>query len=492
MKFNIYHKIIILLLFNIAWLYPFHYAPWHTAENEFFILLIPCLLLFPITQYKKLKLKLKVNELIFIPIFIIFISIIHFTFVDGYFLENLILISIYSIFIIILIFYSYIYSNEKNIYFLLKVIITTGFFNGLIIVLQKLDYQSIFILEHYGNKRFYANIGQPNHISTLFLIGIASSLILFKKNMISKIMFLAIASIFTYFIFLTGSRTGFLTLLLFLLWSLFFEKDKIRSNISIFAYLIVFYIFLSMVFSQNSRNKINTVADTANDSRLSLWSDSVGSIITKPFIGYGINGVRGSRLYSNLDFINPYTSSHNFILDSMLWFGCFGGLILIVYIFRVVLKAIISRDYNGYIILFLIPFSLHSLLEYPFRYLYFLVIIISPLCLIKSLKVYEVGRNVFIVLTIFHIGLVFLLYYEFNQYSRGAYFASIQKCEAQNSSNPLVLDLMYQYSRLYCNDLLDFEMKQVIYHYLYPIHVEHYIKSGYTDMKLEVFYKRNE
>lgn len=488
MVFKSFQKFIIFILLSLAWLYPFHYYPWLTAENEFFILLIPCLLLFPITQHKKLK----INELIFVPTLLILFSLIQYTFIRGFFLENLIITSLYSIFIMLLIFFFYIYNDKKNIIFLLKLIVYTCFFNGFIIIFQVLDYQNIFVLEHHGNKRFYANIGQPNHISTLFLIGIVSSLILYRKNILTKACFFFVTTIFTYFMFLTGSRTGVLTLILFLLWSLFFDKDKIRSNISIFAYLITFYILLSIVFPQNSRNTVGTVADTANDSRLSLWSDSFSSIITKPFTGYGINGVKESRLYSNLDFTNPYTSSHNFILDSMLWFGCFGGLILIIYIFRVVLKAIITRDYNGYIILFLIPFSLHSLLEYPFRYLYFLVIIIPPLCLIKSLKVYEVGRNIFIVLAIFHIGLLVLLYYEFNQYSRGAYFASIQKCEVQNSSNPLVLDLMYQYSRLYCNDLSDSEMKQVTYHYLYPIHVEHYIKSGYTDMKLEVFYKRNE
>lgn len=488
MIFNMYHKIVIFLLMSLAWLYPFRYDPWLTAENEFFILLIPCLLLFPITQYKKLK----INELVFIPTFLILSSLIQFVFIDGFFLENLIITSVYSIFIIFIIIYPYVYNNKENIFYLLKLMIYICFFNGLIIVFQVLDCQNIFVLEHYGNKRFYANIGQPNHVSTLFLIGIVSSLILYRKNILTKVGFFFVTTIFIYFIFLTGSRTGVLTLILFLFWSLFCDKDNIKSNIYIFAYLITFYIFLSIVFPQNSRNTVGTVADTANDSRLSLWSDSVSSIIAKPFTGYGINGVRESRLFSNLDFTTTYTSSHNFILDSMLWFGCFGGLILIIYIFRVVLKAIVTRDYNGYIILFLIPFSLHSLLEYPFRYLYFLVIIISPLCLIKSLKVYEIGRNILIIIAIVYIGLLALLYHEFNEYSRGAYFASIQKCEVQNSSNPIVLDLMYQYSRLYCNDLSDSEMKQVIYHYLYPIHVEHYIKSGYTDMKLEVFYKRNE
>lgn len=488
MAFNIYHKIAIFLLISLAWLYPFRYDPWLTAENEFFVLLIPCLLLLPINKYKKLK----INELIFIPILLIVFSLIQFIFIEDFFLENLVITSLYSIFIILIIFFSYIYNNKENVIFLLKLIICTCFFNGFIIIFQVLDYQNIFVLEHYGNKRFYANIGQPNHISTLFLIGIVSSLILCKKNVISKVDFFLITTIFTYLIFLTGSRTGVLTLILFLSWSLFCDKDNIKSNISIFAYLITFYILLSIVFPQNSRNTVGSVADTANDSRLLLWSDSVSSIIAKPFTGYGINGVRESRLYSNLDFTNPYTSAHNFILDSMLWFGCFGGLILIIYIFRVALKAIVSMDYNGYIILFLIPFSLHSLLEYPFRYLYFLVIIISPLCLLKRLKVYEVGRNVFIILVIFYIGLLVSLYYEFNQYSRGAYFASIQKCEIQNSSSPLVLDLMYQYSHLYCNDLPDSKMKQLIYHYLYPIHVEHYIKSGYADVKLEIFYEKNK
>ena len=155
MVFKSFQKFIIFILLSLAWLYPFHYYPWLTAENEFFILLIPCLLLFPITQHKKLK----INELIFVPTLLILFSLIQYTFIRGFFLENLIITSLYSIFIMLLIFFFYIYNDKKNIIFLLKLIVYTCFFNGFIIIFQVLDYQNIFVLEHHGNKRFYANIG---------------------------------------------------------------------------------------------------------------------------------------------------------------------------------------------------------------------------------------------------------------------------------------------------------------------------------------------
>ena len=47
-------RLIIIILLVLAWTYPFHYAPWAVAENEFFILAIPLVLSINLIKNKKL------------------------------------------------------------------------------------------------------------------------------------------------------------------------------------------------------------------------------------------------------------------------------------------------------------------------------------------------------------------------------------------------------------------------------------------------------
>lgn len=479
---NLYTKFIIYILLILSWIYPYHLAPWPVAENEFFILLIPCIFFLWLLKYKKIK----INNLVFFPIALLFFSFIQYLIIENYFLEDFILISIYLLFIILVLIISQTIQSIDYIYIYFRLILLLCLINSIIILFQYFDLKSIFILNHAGIQRFYANIGQPNHLSTLFLMGIVSSILLYKKQII-KIQLLYIISIYLiFFVFLTGSRTGILTLLcLAFLGVLFRKKQSIKFSFGFFGSLILVYFLFSYIFLQNSRNSIKNINETLNDSRITLWMDSISSIIANPWIGYGINGVRTSRLFGNLNFKTPYVSSHNLFLDLFLWFGVIGGLILSFYLIIFFKKVIEDKTYGYEILLFLTPFIIHSLLEYPFRYLYFLIFIIPVLSLCKNFKIYQISRFTFMILGVLYTTLIFNFYLEFEKYSRGAFFAQSQKCEiSETLEEPILMDLMHDYSKLYCNILTEHEMRRVIYRYAYPIHIEYYIQNGFYDKNL--------
>lgn len=479
---NKYIILSVTILLGLGWLYSFHYGPWLVAENEFFILLIPIILCLKLLSFKKLK----INEIIFFPLVILFFSFVQYLIIDYYFLEDFILVSVYILFIILILIITQTIKSKRYIFLSLFFILLLCLINSVIVIFQYFDINNIFILWHSGNHRFYGNIGQPNHLSTLFMVGVVSSLILYKfKKIKTKILYI-ISIYFTFFVFLTGSRTGWLTLLFLLVLSIILRsKENIKFDFKFFGILNIVYLIYSYSFSYNSRNIVKGVSSALHDSRFDLWMDSVNSIFANPWVGYGINGVRTSRLFSNLNFKTPYVSSHNIILDFFLWFGVFGGIVLIFYLIIIFIKIIKDKAYSYEILLFLTPFIIHSFLEYPFRYLYFLILIIPAFAFSKSFKVYQISRVTFILLFLFYTILVSFLYLEFDKYSRGAFFAQFQKCEiSEIFEEPILMDLMYDYSKLYCNTLTEHEMRRVIYRYAYPIHIEYYIQNGFYDKNL--------
>ncbi|MCP5916022.1 O-antigen ligase family protein, partial [Klebsiella pneumoniae] len=84
------------------------------------------------------------------------------------------------------------------------------------------------------------------------------------------------------------------------------SKEDFRFNVSFFCFLNILYLILSNMFPVNSRNTVNSLGRTLNDSRLSLWEDSITSLLANPWIGYGINGVRSSKLFSDQNFQVTY------------------------------------------------------------------------------------------------------------------------------------------------------------------------------------------
>lgn len=177
-----YLTIIIWGLLAFSWLYPYHYAPWLVAENEFLILLIPCILGLSLIKNKKLK----VNDFFIFILVLLYFSLIQYLLLDYYFLEDIVVISIYLIFILLNLIISKEYFNKKNANYFLMVIVFLSIINSIPMLFQYFNINNIFVLNHFGVRRFYGNIGQPNHLSTIFVMGIVSSILLYKRNIFDE------------------------------------------------------------------------------------------------------------------------------------------------------------------------------------------------------------------------------------------------------------------------------------------------------------------
>ena len=114
-----------------------------------------------------------------------------------------------------------------------------------------------------------------------------------------------------------------------------------------------------------------------DNGRLVIWHQVFNGILEAPWTGYGWNQTPTAHSAGSLTVQGSmtYTNAHNVVLDILAWNGIPLGLALTSLCAYWLLSRIRSaKETNGvYAMACLIPIVIHSLLEYPFAYSYFLI-----------------------------------------------------------------------------------------------------------------------
>ena len=181
---------------------------------------------------------------------------------------------------------------------------------------------------------------------------------------------------------MTESRTGGLSLAVLLTWWLF-KRPAIGSRVSAWWAAVVagtfalFYVtwptfFNAFYFQTNEQGARLDVSD----SRFELWRQMLEAVSLRPWSGWGIREVAKAhnqvvdRYASSL----ALTYSHNFFLDLAVWVGVPLAVVFIVagaaWLWRRVKR--INSLQPWFCLAVALPFAVHSQLEFPFAYAYFL------------------------------------------------------------------------------------------------------------------------
>jgi len=262
-------------------------------------------------------------------------------------------------------------------------LILSSLINIVIVIYQWLGYANdsgvnYWVYPAYSG-RMASNLAQPNHLSTLLIMGIYSSFLFVKKNNFLLLIAYIVFSVFC--IVLTGSRTAYLSLFFCAAFTSAFLKDRELSFLA-WLPLISFLIFSASYDSWSliSPLDFSVARDRGIESgRYLLWEMALDAIQQKLWIGYGI----GNLTYAykqliplNLNFSEHSvpSSSHNIILDYAIYFGLPYVLFALIFLLRALKNS--YKDLNREKILcfiVLVPILVHSLLEYPQNYAYFLL-----------------------------------------------------------------------------------------------------------------------
>jgi O-antigen ligase len=247
---------------------------------------------------------------------------------------------------------------------------------------------SEWILPHSGFRRPGANIGQPNHLGTLLLMGAASLIYLDQRLNINRVTTVILSSVLLLGLGIVESRTGLLSALGLCLWWVvrsWSAGDALRRPWMTGALLTLILLvafwppLISHIHEPVTAPSVSQSAtiNVAAGSRIVVWPQLWQAAWLKPWLGWGLGNVSAAHnavthTYSAAD---PYTYAHNIVLDMAIGMGLpLTGAVLCavgVWAWRRV-KSVESLK-SWYAVALLIPFAIHSLLEYPFAYAYFLI-----------------------------------------------------------------------------------------------------------------------
>ncbi|HEU0219940.1 MAG TPA: Wzy polymerase domain-containing protein [Gallionella sp.] len=238
----------------------------------------------------------------------------------------------------------------------------------------------------------YGNLAQPNHFANYVALGLISLGLLFQQHKLKAgyVVLLAVPLLFV--MTLSGSRSSWLYLLMMsgLAWW-WTRRDAglrplLRYNLSLIAGFCLMHLIVQLPFLAGADSSIDTMqrlfGDAASGSiRLYLWRESWLIFAQSPWLGVGF-GQFAWHHFQLLPVLRPsnisglYNNAHNFIFQFAAEAGTAGVLVLFaalgVWLYGLRRATLSAAHWWGYAALGVL--AIHSLLEYPLWYTYFVAV----------------------------------------------------------------------------------------------------------------------
>lgn len=395
--------LIAAILISLAWLIPVHYRPWVTYTGELFAFLS----LFALAAiYLKDKIKLPVLSL---PLLLLAtIPLIQYFSGELFFFDKALTSTLFVFGFWLSIVIGYNLSVEKldreNIFTGFSIVLLLcGTLTGIIAICQWLTLDAYIpgMVNMQNAVRPYANFAQPNNMATFLVMSLLGCLYLYEKQKLktwitclcSLIMLLALA--------LSQSRTSWVACCCILIYGAYqqykgFIRLKWYYALAWFGLFISFILILPAVTQSigqitdaNIAQTKDVIARATGDmSRLAIWNQMLHAIADRPWLGYGWNQTSVAYTLVSEHFQVPVwiRSAHNFILDFILWNGLIIGIPFLAYFsyWGYQLNKHVNSVESVIGILMIGAVLIHSMLEFPQYYAYFLLPVGFILGLVQS------------------------------------------------------------------------------------------------------------
>ena len=241
---------------------------------------------------------------------------------------------------------------------------------------------SAWVLRMPELRRPGANLGQPNQLATLLVMGIASVAFLHVSGKLGRALAILLVLLLCAGLAMSESRSGAVGLLALLAWWQW-KRKAVAAHVSFWAAPAVGAVFAAMYLGWPQLLNALQLTDshaanrfTQGDLRLAMWSQLLEAVWHKPWWGWGVlevaeahNSVAHAHRVNN-----PFTYSHNLVLDLAVWMGVpiAAGLTLLAIGWAARRCKAADQPLPWYCIAAAVPLVTHSMLELPFAYAYFL------------------------------------------------------------------------------------------------------------------------
>jgi len=237
--------------------------------------------------------------------------------------------------------------------------------------------------------RAVGNLRQPNHLSSLLLWHCIAVIALLELGRLQRGTAAVLLAVGVYAVVLTASRTGVVSVLLLALWALLDRKLSRPARLLLLAAPLVYLLsWLAMAqwaaASQHTFGGTERLAETdISSSRFAIWRDTLGLIRQHPWAGVGFgeyNFAWTLSVFPNRP-VAFFDHAHNLPLHLLAELGLPLGLgVTLLLLWGLLQGALRAWQAHGAAgttarcaMVMVAMIGLHSLLEYPLWYSYFLL-----------------------------------------------------------------------------------------------------------------------
>jgi O-antigen ligase len=268
-------------------------------------------------------------------------------------------------------------------------VLAGGVLSALITLLQSAGWQAWMILPKKVAQG-YGNLGQPNHFADYTALALASLLYLRAKGRIGRPVLIVVSLLFLAMLAFSGSRSSWLYLaaIVILSWMLQRQGGQ-RGPLLACLWLIPAFLVVQQIMpwlmdagamgavATPTERMFREVSGVA--VRVQIWQQAWQMFLHAPWLGVGF-GQFDWNTFAMVDFkpaggfVEPSEHAHNIILHLMAELGVFAGLLFIGALTLWMLRSLrIQWTLEiWWMCALLAIIGIHSLLEYPLWYTYFL------------------------------------------------------------------------------------------------------------------------
>ena len=249
-----------------------------------------------------------------------------------------------------------------------------------------------FLIARKGGEVIYGNLGQPNHYAACVTLSLASAAYLYGRGSLAGVLAGACAALFLFVLALAGSRSTWLYLAALALLALLLhrnQRDAASRRLALFACgllpgFIVAHGLAMASFLQpgvpvtTSAERLFQVASGIGP-RLELWSGAWQMFLSAPFLGAGVGQFAWHHFLHQAAGEAPAASglfnhAHNVVLHLLAETGLAGALLIVgaLLVWLADLRRATLDPAWWWLLSVLAVIGIHSLLEYPLWYSYFL------------------------------------------------------------------------------------------------------------------------
>ena len=270
--------------------------------------------------------------------------------------------------------------------------------NALIGVLQHFQWHtfldSVIARDLAGG--IYGNLAQPNHYADYIALGLVSLGLLFQKRILKPGYVILLSLPLLFAMTLSGSRSSWLymALMIFMAWWVSRREAAMKPLLRYSVLLVIgfglMHVLVQMHFMAGPGHGTNTVqrlltynggGDTGGSIRLYLWREAWMMFTQSPWLGVGFGQFAWHHFQmlpllraSNISGL--YNNAHNLVFQLAAVAGIPGLLALLgsfgVWLYGIRRVTLTEAHWWGYSLLGVL--GIHSLLEYPLWYAYFVAV----------------------------------------------------------------------------------------------------------------------